>query len=387
MATTGGLKAAAKRTAFGDVSNTAKSLSIRDDTALACVSAKVEIVKPLALPEKQTARARPAQRSLGAAPLKGPLETQASVSHQSASAPVTKAPLSDSQQQSVYLPAAKRTQSKNSTTIYKDNGAENDVQPHHASIPIADHLSVSTAPVRQTLEPRHHKSQPQLKSQQPVLRRTKSKYHEKPSDILDSIIPADPIYEDAREEQGITSNEAYETYLKMIKYSGEEEPSIPASKSTDDATEGQQSQLPAAPHISEPEEYWEDEDEEIYDEQGYATAHSYKSRGDNTTGGATTVLCPKVTNKSKKEVAAAKEIVESARTVEEIEDEAWDTSMVAEYGDEIFAYMRELEVSSYLHALHSVEEPVASKMAFHATSLKALFTLLPLFVYPLRSGY
>jgi hypothetical protein len=105
--------------------------------------------------------------------------------------------------------------------------------------------------------------------------------------------------------------------------------------------------LPPLPLVSEPEEYWEEEEEEVYDEQGYTTAHSYRSRGDNTTGGATTVLFPKVTNKVKKELAIAKEIVESSRTLEEIEDEAWDTSMVAEYGDEIFSYMRELEVSFF----------------------------------------
>jgi hypothetical protein len=40
----------------------------------------------------------------------------------------------------------------------------------------------------------------------------------------------------------------------------------------------------------------------------------------------------------------AKEHVLQHQTEEEIEEEAWDVSMVAEYGDEIFAYMRELEV-------------------------------------------
>lgn len=58
----------------------------------------------------------------------------------------------------------------------------------------------------------------------------------------------------------------------------------------------------------------------------------------------------------KKEIAAATELVESSRTQEEIEDEAWDTSMVAEYGDEIFAYMRELEVSPHL-CLASILRP------------------------------
>ena len=101
------------------------------------------------------------------------------------------------------------------------------------------------------------------------------------------------------------------------------------------------------PIASEPEEYWdEDEYEENYEEEGYVTARSFKSRGDNTTGGATTIVFPKVTNKIKKELAAAKESVESSRTAEEIEDEAWDMSMVAEYGDEIFQYMKELEVCS-----------------------------------------
>ena len=74
------------------------------------------------------------------------------------------------------------------------------------------------------------------------------------------------------------------------------------------------------------------------------TARSYRSRGESTTGGATTVLFPHANQKVKKELAAAKEIVEATRTAEEIEDECYDTSMVAEYGDEIFDYMRQLEV-------------------------------------------
>ncbi len=97
--------------------------------------------------------------------------------------------------------------------------------------------------------------------------------------------------------------------------------------------------------VSEPEEYWEEEDAaDNYDEEGYVTARSFRSRGDNTTGGATTILFPKVTQKVKKEFALAKELIEGSKTAEELEDEAWDTTMVAEYGDEIFEYMRGLEV-------------------------------------------
>lgn len=95
---------------------------------------------------------------------------------------------------------------------------------------------------------------------------------------------------------------------------------------------------------SEPEEYWDEEDDYNEEDDGYATARSYPSRSENTTGAAAPVLFPKYNQKAKKEIAVAKQIVESSRTTDDIEDEMWDTSMVAEYGDEIFDYMRELEV-------------------------------------------
>ncbi len=57
------------------------------------------------------------------------------------------------------------------------------------------------------------------------------------------------------------------------------------------------------------------------------------------------MLAPKFTAKVQKELDIARAIVESTTTEEQIEEEEWDTSMVAEYGEEIFAYMRKLEVS------------------------------------------
>ncbi|XXH00094.1 hypothetical protein Hte_006436 [Hypoxylon texense] len=85
---------------------------------------------------------------------------------------------------------------------------------------------------------------------------------------------------------------------------------------------------------------YEDDD---YDDQGYTTAHSVR---DNTTGGVTTVLVPpKLTKKGVAEIAAAKEIVENRRTGEDPDDdESWDISMVIEYGEEIFQYMKEVEM-------------------------------------------
>jgi hypothetical protein len=109
------------------------------------------------------------------------------------------------------------------------------------------------------------------------------------------------------------------------------------------------------PYRAEPEEYWEEEEEENYEEEGYVTARSFPSRGENTTGGATTVLFPQVNQKVKREIEAAKQLVEAERTPEEIEDECFDTSMVAEYGEDIFDYMKDLEVSTAkCHLRHEI---------------------------------
>ncbi|KAF2225951.1 cyclin-like protein [Elsinoe ampelina] len=74
----------------------------------------------------------------------------------------------------------------------------------------------------------------------------------------------------------------------------------------------------------------------------YTTGRSL-NMGSDTTGGATIFLGPKYTTAIRAEIAAAKELVEASRTPEEIEDDQWDMSMVAEYGEEIFDYMRVLE--------------------------------------------
>jgi hypothetical protein len=339
MLAVGGLKAAAKRTAFGDVSNIAKAMSTaHDDSVVASKPFNIDIVKPVAQ-DKSAAFLRPAQRPLNITAAKGAV-TNIAIASESVQ-PVKAIQGGDSRQPQ---PANKRTLSKRGTTIYKDT-ADSEQQP---PIP-SKQDSAPTAPVHQSLGPRHIKSQPQLKQEPPLLRRTQSKYID--AELSENTIPRDPAYAVAEAHILDSTNEAYESYVRLEQEVTQEE-----SKLVHDAVERQHRQLPAPPLVSEPEEYWEEEEEEVYDDQGYTTAHSYRSRGDNTTGGATTVLFPKVTNKAKKELEAAKEIVENARTAEDIEDELWDTSMVAEYGDEIFAYMRELEVSlpSFIQSLHLI---------------------------------
>ncbi|KAK3070226.1 B-type cyclin [Teratosphaeriaceae sp. CCFEE 6253] len=90
------------------------------------------------------------------------------------------------------------------------------------------------------------------------------------------------------------------------------------------------------------EQFYDVDEDEYYCEDGYTTARSFGLRGEST-GGVTTILAPKETEKVQKELVEARMFVDSTRTAEDIEDEQWDTSMVAEYSDDIFGYMRELE--------------------------------------------
>lgn len=83
--------------------------------------------------------------------------------------------------------------------------------------------------------------------------------------------------------------------------------------------------------VSEPEEWDEDETE-------YAVAPT-----DATT---TTDLFPRMNSVTQGQMFQAKRIVESDQTDEDREEDLLDTTMVAEYNDEIFLHLRKKEVSS-----------------------------------------
>jgi len=339
----GGLKVAAKRTAFGDVSNTAKNISAaHDDLETVGKNNGYDVLEKPSVPQENAAFLRPAQRPL--AGLKGFLGNNSIVNTTAAPSLAAKASLVEAQQPLVKT----RTLSKRTTTIYKDSAVLDSNQSSQLTALSASNINAPVAPVHQSLGPRQHKSQPQLKADQAPLRRTQSRVIETSVEVSqEEPVPIESNHQDGPEKLSNETGEHKQKTAEDIHRENQqaEELAIQLRKELD----RQDRQLPPPPLVSEPEEYWEEEEEEeLYDEQGYTTAHSYRSRGDNTTGGATTVLFPKVTNKVKKELAMAKDIVENSRTAEEIEDEAWDTSMVAEYGDEIFQYMRELEVRLFL---------------------------------------
>lgn len=316
--TGGGFKGPAKRSAFGDLSNTShyahQGLPINGGLKHTVPSSKpaLKMVPYVDEDKENTAKngktkdafLRPPQR-----PLNG-LKTSSNAQGLSSS--------NDYRAQ----PANKQNATKKATVVY------NDVQQQQQQQRV------------QTLS-RQYRSQPQLKSTEaPVLRRAQSKHVMQPiapTDTADEDVNDAP-YEDAMEDLPRAAAAEAVDYKPQPGPTGplitaEMEPLEPATSSA------------AVPSIPEAEEYWDDEEEEeMYDEQGYTTAHSYRSIGDNTTG-ATSLIAPKRTVKVLRELEEARLYVEANRTPEDIDDEEWDTTMVAEYGDDIFEYMRELEVS------------------------------------------
>ncbi|KAI0471615.1 cyclin-like protein [Xylariaceae sp. FL0804] len=137
------------------------------------------------------------------------------------------------------------------------------------------------------------------------------------------------------------------------------------------------------PNLEDLHELSDYDDEDYYDDQGFTTAHSYRSRGDNTTGGVTTVMLPpKLTRRGEAEIDAAKDFVESRRTVEDIQDDALDVSMVAEYGDEIFQYMKELEKdllpnAHYMDIQSEIQWSMRSVLMDWVIQVHTRFSLLP----------
>lgn len=237
-------------------------------------------------------------------------------------------------------------------------------------------------------QPRHHQSQPQLKKTQPTLRKTQSRQLERLGDSDEAFeassegsdtsgvcegsdvsgAPAESVAssQDAPmlgPGDGLVSL-AHAYAIGLIDPPATEAADLHASEdvATDAIAQGQRleppSDTPRLPEISEAsgsihdgltarlsesDEHWYDEDEYCDDDdQGYTTGHSFRSR--DMTGGVTTLLQPKVTSRVHQELEEAKAEVIATRSPSDIEDEAWDVSMVAEYGDEIFDYLREMEV-------------------------------------------
>ncbi|KGO36287.1 Cyclin, N-terminal [Penicillium expansum] len=127
------------------------------------------------------------------------------------------------------------------------------------------------------------------------------------------------------------------------------------------------------PAVSEPEE-WDGEDTE------YHVAPTYSSRGDSSDG--TTVIYPCMNNITTREMFRAKDIVESEQTQEDIDEELLDTTMVAEYGDEIFLHLRKKEIEmlpvpDYMARQSELQWSMRSVLMDWLVQVHQRFNLLP----------
>ncbi|KAL2160623.1 hypothetical protein VTH06DRAFT_1311 [Thermothelomyces fergusii] len=355
MAPTGALNAPPKRTAFGDVSNTARARMV-DPAGKAgtreTVKARGKTIAASAGPrdarleDKENRkggakenRSKPAASSKGVnhgtkSHENGPRQTANPTSRANANYAHTGT--------SFAQPPLRNGASKKTTAVYSDR-KEGQVNAGAKAVCPVDDLAIPVAkPAR---SPRQYKSQPSLRIEQHNMGRQEAKLTVRPEKVDDEDEgeidddATEAAYEDAVEQMSQGAECAIRDTLAEMEqahYEGLRQNENHAAEQSKAAPE-----LPGAPEL---EEYWDEEEEqELYDEQGFTTAHSYRSHGDNTTSGPTTLLAPHVTASVREELEMARAYVAEHQTEEEIEEEAWDVSMVAEYGDEIFAYMRQLE--------------------------------------------
>jgi G2/mitotic-specific cyclin 3/4 len=342
---------------FADVSNTSRQPIAKDDMSVAGRKKDAIVLKDTATVstkelEKPGALLRPAQRPLTNITLK----SNASNDSRSTATAASKHVVITTAQQTIN---SRTTLSKKTTTICHEPRVN--IVPESTTALVANHRSLSSqttsfpkedrapAPVERAGKPLSKESG----AVRPVEIDVKAKQIEAlaPKQAKDVRVEVEEKHEylDALEEQArVIEQERHDELAKLDN-----------------------------------EEYWdEDEEQEYYDADGYTTARSLRSRSDNTTGGVTLILAPKMTAKTQRELEAAKQFVELNRSPEDVEDEQWDTSMVAEYGEEIFEYMHALEErlkpnASYMDHQAEIQWSMRSVLVDWLVQVHNRFTLLP----------
>ncbi|RVX75147.1 hypothetical protein B0A52_01424 [Exophiala mesophila] len=398
-----GLKVAAKRTAFGDVSNVAAGRPSKDDSLLQSKASLYPSTKPLPpLHEHKSARLlQPAQRPTSLSALKSFLPGG---NNDKAATLLKLAPVENPA--ALPQPTNARRLTKRNTTIFKDTSAveENEVSQSTTTIdqkvPQVDltKLEHDLLPLRPALEiqdiiePIKVDNDVQCKTSVPSMDQVHLDPPHLSSDMVNygSQLPTtNPEPTKVQNMLPVSSREPRHPLVTLPRV-GEvhvvtaEQTEVDVSNFAHPSNNlaSVNSQMPYDQQLAEPEEYWDEEDEDNYEEEGFVTARSFRSKGDNTTGGVSAVLFPQVNNRVRKELAAAKQLVDATRSPEEVEDESYDTSMVAEYGDEIFAYMQELEVkllpnAHYMDNQHEIQWSMRSVLMDWLVKVHHRFNLLP----------
>ncbi|KAF2863116.1 A/B/D/E cyclin [Piedraia hortae CBS 480.64] len=119
---------------------------------------------------------------------------------------------------------------------------------------------------------------------------------------------------------------------------------------------------------------------EVYDDS-YVATQSFGLHGDQD-GATTIIVMPECSEQVRRELRAAAAVVEETILPEDVEDEKWDISMVAEYGTEIFAYMRKLERSMapnprYMEQQAEIQWSMRAVLMDWVVQVHQRFNLLP----------
>ncbi|KAI9790345.1 MAG: hypothetical protein M1833_001946 [Piccolia ochrophora] len=414
----GPLRVAAKRIAFGDVSNTVKYPS-KDDSTIPGKDSIHVIEKSVVAPveSSQAPLLRPAQRPLSVTASKFlPSETS-----NNATTSVPTKPLNGPASNPAPAPNTRTAVGRKGPAVFKDPTPP--ISQTSSSIPLKEaQTTTSTAPVHQNLAPRHHKSQQHLRTEQPILRRTKSRFDcnvteqkedERAGDstFSDEVDSLKPDQMDASNHNGApghstTANQTVTTVepkdhgvpkakeseqerglrhlrdFDRLMVEGERKAAIERRKKPVETQEPEPTsrdwhsdfETPEPePEPESPGQEWpETEEEEDKDEV----------TRDEVTGGVTTTLFPIMTSKIQQELDAAKSFVDASLTFQELEDESWDTTMVAEYGEEIFDYMRSLEIkmlpnAHYMDNQAEIQWSMRSILVDWLVQVHHRFNLLP----------
>lgn len=312
--------------------------------------------------------------------------------------------------------AASKPPKRVSTSIYTDNDDNNSSRPTTADsgTVVTHHIEAADA-VRATStvfprKPRHYQSQPALKSTQQKQQQVAS--------LLDTDIKTLASWEPLSAAKNIIEDDVAQTpYLDAVEELSPEQcrpvlhpRKIDSSLSIRDPESEPESRSESVVHninyqdeclisasdLLEPE-LSDPEDEDFYEiDQGYTTSHTYRSTDDAVhpdvgdllepeaehSVTVTVMDAPKFSKLILDEIEDARVHVEKNRTTEEVEDERWDISMVAEYGDEIFAYMKEMEIAllpspHYMDIQTEIQWSMRSVLMDWVIQVHGRFNLLP----------
>lgn len=351
-----------KRAAFNDVSNVTRAIT-KDDIQIGKSKESAVLKDSAAAPTKEAVKPstllRPAQR-----PLASKTNTTATSEH--ATAPISRSSALDGAQ-------PRKTLLKKATTVFRETHA--DALPTTSSTTEAS----TRQSVRKVVDPPYITNDRAENAPLPsvVSEKTNAPRQRRDSAPADNQIRID-VHDIAKTDTETRPAHTQDDTQEKVEYVD----AVEGFLGTDADRNAVAARSQASWTTRNDQEYWDEGEEEYYDADGYTTARSLRTRGDYTTQGLTIVLGPSCDPEAERELEAAKLWVEANKTPEDIEDEQWDTSMVAEYGDEIFEYMHSLEErmkpnANYMDSQAEIQWSMRSVLMDWMVQVHNRFSLLP----------